>query len=139
MTKLKNNNKITDNNINHIELHAALIGMRGSGKSALTVKYISRRFIGNYDPEIEETYCHKESILGESVMVWLMDTVDSYSRDSSRYFAWADIYIVVYDVTSQLSFQYAENLLRQINSHEHSLCSRSHKTLLLGNKTDLER
>uniref|UniRef100_A0A0K0DSK6 small monomeric GTPase n=1 Tax=Strongyloides stercoralis TaxID=6248 RepID=A0A0K0DSK6_STRER len=112
---------------------------RGCGKSALTVRYITKRFIGEYDPELEDTYCKQESILSQPIMVWLMDTVDGYGKDSMRYFSWADVYIVVYDITSQLSFQYAENLLRQIKSHEHSLCMRSHKTLVLGNKTDLER
>uniref|UniRef100_A0A0K0G2J3 small monomeric GTPase n=1 Tax=Strongyloides venezuelensis TaxID=75913 RepID=A0A0K0G2J3_STRVS len=113
--------------------------MRGCGKSALTVRYITKRFIGEYDPELEDTYCKQESIVSQPIIVWLMDTVDGYGKDSMRYFSWADIYVVVYDVTSQLSFQYAENLLRQIKSHEHSLCLRNHKTLLLGNKTDLER
>lgn len=56
-----------------------------------------------------------------------------------RYLAWADIYLVVYDITSQLSFQYAENLLKQISQHEHSLCVRQHVTCLIGNKNDMER
>uniref|UniRef100_A0A0N4ZSH6 small monomeric GTPase n=1 Tax=Parastrongyloides trichosuri TaxID=131310 RepID=A0A0N4ZSH6_PARTI len=105
----------------------------------LTVRYMTKRFIDEYDPELEDTYCKHESILSQPIMVWLMDTVDGCGRDSMRYFSWADIYIVVYDITSQLSFQYAENLLRQIKSHEHSVCMRNHKTLLLGNKSDLER
>jgi GTPase SAR1 family protein len=73
------------------------------------------------------------------LMVWLMDTIDANGRDSMRYLAWADLYLVIYDVTSQLSLQYAESLLQQIASHEHKLCGRNHKTMLLGNKTDLER
>jgi GTPase SAR1 family protein len=56
-----------------------------------------------------------------------------------RYLAWADIYLVVYDITSQLSLQYAETLLRIIGQHEHSLCIRQHVTFLVGNKNDLER
>lgn len=31
------------------ELHLSLVGMAGSGKSALAVKYITKRFIGDYD------------------------------------------------------------------------------------------
>ncbi|EPB70260.1 hypothetical protein ANCCEY_10649 [Ancylostoma ceylanicum] len=38
-------------------------------------------------------------------MVWIMDTVDDASRDEMRWLAWADVYLVVYDVTSQLSLQ----------------------------------
>uniref|UniRef100_A0A1I7Y787 small monomeric GTPase n=1 Tax=Steinernema glaseri TaxID=37863 RepID=A0A1I7Y787_9BILA len=122
-----------------VELHVALIGMTSVGKSALAVKYITRRFIGEYHAELEDTYCRQDTILNHPVMVWLMDTVDGSGRDAMRYLAWADVYVVVYDVTSQLSLQYAERLLQQIAQHEHSLCMRSHKTLLVGNKCDLER
>ncbi|KIH43542.1 hypothetical protein ANCDUO_26450, partial [Ancylostoma duodenale] len=31
------------------EMHVALVGMAGSGKSAIAVKYITKRFIGEYD------------------------------------------------------------------------------------------
>ncbi|TKR95381.1 hypothetical protein L596_009559 [Steinernema carpocapsae] len=123
----------------HIELHVALIGLTSSGKSALAVKYITRRFIGEYHAELEDTYCRQDTILSHPVIVWVMDTVDGSGRDAMRYLAWADVYVVVYDVTSQLSLQYAEKLLHQIAQHEHSLCMRSHKTLLVGNKCDLER
>ncbi|VDO81575.1 unnamed protein product [Haemonchus placei] len=34
---------------------------------------------------------------------------------------------------------YAENILERITKHEHLLCAREHKTILLGNKSDLER
>ena len=73
------------------------------------------------------------------LMVWIMDTVEANGRDSMRYLAWADLFLIIYDVTSQLSLQYAETLLQQITNHEHKLCGRTHKTMLLGNKTDLER
>lgn len=101
-----------------------------------------------------------------------------------RWLAWADVFLVVYDITSQLSFQwvfsaldlpvvwwfswepaivgprnwwgicaeivspnltlycclrYAESILDRISKHEHLLCAREHRTILLGNKNDLER
>ncbi|VDK47553.1 unnamed protein product, partial [Anisakis simplex] len=107
--------------------------------SALAVKYIAHRFIGEYDSELEDTYCRQDTVLSQPLMVWLMDTVDGSGRDAMRYLSWADVYLVVYDVTSQLSLQYAESTLQQISAHEHHLCARQHKCLLVGNKTDLER
>ncbi|CAJ0574107.1 unnamed protein product, partial [Mesorhabditis spiculigera] len=121
------------------EMHVALVGMNGSGKSALTVKYITKRFIGEYDQSLEDTYCKQDMVAQQPLMVWLMDTVDDANRDDMRWIAWADVYVVVYDVTSQLSLQYAEGLLEKIARHEHLLCAREHKTILLGNKSDLER
>lgn len=122
-----------------VEIHVALIGMNGCGKSALAVKYIAHRFIGEYDPELEDTYCRQDTVVSQPMMVWVMDTVDGSGRDAMRYLSWADVYIVVYDVTSQLSLQYAESTLQQISAHEHHLCARQHKCLLVGNKADLER
>lgn len=121
------------------EMHVALVGMAGSGKSAIAVKYITKRFIGEYDSSLEDTYCRQDTVGGQPLMVWIMDTVDDAARDEMRWMAWADVYLVVYDVTSQLSLQYAENILERISKHEHLLCSREHKTILLGNKSDLER
>ncbi|CAI4221194.1 unnamed protein product [Auanema sp. JU1783] len=121
------------------ELHVALVGMSGSGKSAIAVKYITKRFIGEYDSLLEDTYCRQDMVDGQSLMVWVMDTVDDANRDEMRWMAWADVFVVVYDVTSQLSLQYAENILERISKHEHVLCAREHKTILLGNKNDLER
>ncbi|KHJ81873.1 GTP-binding domain protein, partial [Oesophagostomum dentatum] len=123
------------------EMHVALVGMAGSGKSvtAIAVKYITKRFIGEYDSTLEDTYCRQDTVAGQPLMVWIMDTVDDATRDEMRWLAWADVYLVVYDVTSQLSLQYAESILERIATHEHLLCAREHKTILLGNKNDLER
>lgn len=91
---------------------------------------------------LEDTYCRQETINQTPVVIWLMDTVDSAERPATRYLAWADVFVVVYDITSRLSFQLAEQFLQQIASHEseHSLCAReNHKTLLLATKSDLER
>ncbi|MFH4975977.1 hypothetical protein AB6A40_002686 [Gnathostoma spinigerum] len=121
------------------EMHVALIGMNGCGKSALAVKYIAGRFIGEYDPDLEDTYCRNDTILSQTVTIRLMDTVDGSGRDAMRYLAWADVYVLVYDITSQLSLQHAETTLQKISSHDHHLCTHEHKCILVGNKVDLER
>lgn len=121
------------------EIHVAVLGMNGSGKSALTVKYLTKRFITDYDPTIEDTYCKHETILGQENMIWIMDTVEGPNKDQNRFLGWADIFFVVYSITSLQSFEYAERLLKQIAAHDHSFCVRNHVTYLLGNKTDLDR
>ncbi|KAK6055907.1 hypothetical protein COOONC_06587 [Cooperia oncophora] len=40
------------------EMHVALVGMTGSGKSAIAVKYITKRFIGEYDSGLGESVLH---------------------------------------------------------------------------------
>ncbi|PIO66692.1 hypothetical protein TELCIR_11581 [Teladorsagia circumcincta] len=74
-------------------MHVALVGMTGSGKSAIAVKYITKRFIGEYDSSLEDTYCRQDTVAGQPLMVWMMDTVDDASRDEMRWLAWADVYL----------------------------------------------
>uniref|UniRef100_A0A915IE69 small monomeric GTPase n=1 Tax=Romanomermis culicivorax TaxID=13658 RepID=A0A915IE69_ROMCU len=61
------------------------------------------------------------------------------NRDPKRYLGWADVIIVVYSVTDVQSFEFAENLLKMIARHDHSLCNRPHTVCLYGNKIDIDR
>lgn len=55
-------------------LRIAILGQNGVGKSALTVRFITRRFIGDYDPDLEKVYACSRCIDGESVTLELLDT-----------------------------------------------------------------
>nr|CAG4651344.1 EOG090X0DZ9 [Simocephalus serrulatus] len=81
------------------EVNLALIGELGSGKSALTVKYITRRFINEYDPELEDTYSKPEQVDNQDILVRIMDTCDKEGKDPERYLKWADGYLVIYSIT----------------------------------------
>ncbi|KAF8386756.1 hypothetical protein PRIPAC_75898 [Pristionchus pacificus] len=122
------------------ELHIVLLGQSQVGKSAFIVKYMTKRFIGEYDSTLEETYRKDEMIDGESVSVCLMDTVECESREWHRWQTWGDLFIVVYDITCSKSLTFAEKLLERLKQQEHSEREgRRVWRLLLGNKTDLER
>lgn len=60
-------------------------------------------------------------------------------KDTARYLSWADAFVVVYSITSAQSFKYAEQILKQIAQHEHSLCVREHVKTLVATKMDMER
>lgn len=132
------------------EVHIAVLGMNGSGKSglaqflfnivpllemrwsmqlvlirpivaALTVKYLTRRYITEYDPNLgmsiynifidsffaficiyngwylcaEDTYCKYETIHGRQYMIWLMDTVDGVSLYYCVYFKFHSFRIIM--------------------------------------------
>lgn len=59
------------------EIQIAMLGANGSGKSALTVKYITKRYIGEYDPNVEDTYCKQEVIGNSEYLLWIMDTSET--------------------------------------------------------------
>uniref|UniRef100_A0A2C9JMZ3 small monomeric GTPase n=1 Tax=Biomphalaria glabrata TaxID=6526 RepID=A0A2C9JMZ3_BIOGL len=120
------------------EFNIALVGALGVGKSALTVKYITRRFIMEYDPDLEGTYTKHEDWDGHDVIVHVMDTCDKEDSDHSRYLKWADAFLIVYSITNRQTFEvarvYMENISNYLKGQE-----RDCPVALVGNKIDLER
>ncbi|XP_059080910.1 ras-like protein family member 12 isoform X2 [Tigriopus californicus] len=88
------------------EVNLALVGPLNAGKSALTVRYMTQRFIGDYDPALEDTYCKVDWVEGHQVLVRVMDTSDHNSEDlfPERYLRWADCVLMVFSITSKSSF-----------------------------------
>ncbi|CAG0883507.1 unnamed protein product [Cyprideis torosa] len=87
----------------------AVIGVRGVGKSALTVRFLTRRYIGDYDPDLEKTYFFKTDIRGTPVPIEVMDTVlppggERPSPTLEANIHWADAFILMYSVTDKCSF-----------------------------------
>lgn len=122
------------------EVNIAMVGQDGVGKSALTVKFLTKRFISEYDEKLEETYCQHWRSDCEEAMVWLMDTAEGgLRRENSRWLSWADGVCVVYSITSSASFEAARTFLEALERHDHSFCPRPHLAFLLGNKSDLHR
>lgn len=116
------------------DYNLALLGEIGVGKSALTVKYITRRFIMEYDPDIEDTYTKQEDLDGSEMSVHIMDTCDKENSDQNRYLRWADAYIIVYSITDRSSFERARTYLQVVKTNTKDL-----PVALVGNKIDLER
>ncbi|XP_076329516.1 ras-like protein family member 12 isoform X2 [Tachypleus tridentatus] len=121
------------------EVNIALLGALGVGKSALTVKYITKRFISEYDPDLEDTYCKIEVLDHQEVIVRLMDTCDKERREPGRYLKWADSFFVVYSITSRPTFEYAQRYLDLIIQNQRNGGNPECSLVLIGNKVDLER
>uniref|UniRef100_A0A4W5RA24 small monomeric GTPase n=1 Tax=Hucho hucho TaxID=62062 RepID=A0A4W5RA24_9TELE len=56
------------------EVKLAVFGRAGVGKSALVVRFLTRRFIWEYDPTLESTYRHQATIDDEVVTMEILDT-----------------------------------------------------------------
>ena len=91
------------------EVKLAVVGLRGSGKSALVVRYLTRRFIGEYDPDLEDTYTRVE----DDVLVRVMDTADQ--KDVERHLCWSDCVLLAFAVDSKSSFEAAEIVIKAWN------------------------
>lgn len=61
-------------------LNVAILGANGAGKSALVVKYLTRRFISEYAPYLEDTYQKTEHVDNNEILLNIMDTYDRVSN-----------------------------------------------------------
>ncbi|KAM9713813.1 ras-like protein family member 12 isoform 3-T3 [Dama dama] len=130
---------------------------------ALTVKFLTRRFISEYDPNLgkdpptaprssgcvpldsplhthvhcEDTYSSEETVDHQPVHLRVMDTADlDTPRNCERYLNWAHAFLVVYSVDSRQSFEGSSSYLELLALHAKET-QRSFPALLLGNKLDM--
>ncbi|XP_050007975.1 ras-like protein family member 12 isoform X2 [Alexandromys fortis] len=120
-----------------LEVNLAILGRRGAGKSALTVKFLTKRFISEYDPNLEDTYSSEETVDHQPVHLRVMDTADlDTPRNCERYLNWAHAFLVVYSVDSRQSFEGSSSYLELLALHAKET-QRGYPALLLGNKLDM--
>ncbi|KAM4677283.1 ras-like protein family member 12 [Discoglossus pictus] len=123
----------------HSECNIVLLGCRGAGKSALAVKFLTRRFISEYDPFLEDTYSSEEIIEQQPVLVRVMDTADQDGPvNPERYLHWANAFLVVYSIDNKHSFEGCYQYLEIISQYNRGALHEN-PILLLGNKLDMER
>ncbi|XP_064281818.1 GTP-binding protein Rhes-like [Passer domesticus] len=124
-------------------LRLVVLGQSAVGKTALTVRFITRRFIGDYDPTLEMIYRHVAVIDGEMVHFEILDTAgqEEDSLQIEEKIKWGDGFAVVYSVTDRCSFDEVMRLCFLIN-HLHGSPKRSGAeqppVVIVGNKKDLQ-
>lgn len=121
------------------EINVAVLGVAGCGKSALIVKFLTRRFITEYDPNLEDTYSSEEMVDQQPVLVKIMDTADQDGPvNCERYLSWASAYLVVYSIDDRSSFLGCQSYLETLSNNGRGGHTDT-PVLLLGNKLDMER
>ncbi|XP_043985080.1 ras-like protein family member 11B [Gambusia affinis] len=120
----------------------AVIGGSGVGKTALVVRFLTRRFIGDYERNAGNLYSREVQVDGDQVTIQVQDTPGAEMTDNgislpdhvSCSIQWADAVVLVYSVTDRRSFELIDQL--------HQLVVRSGgagapPVILLANKADL--
>ncbi|XP_026122651.1 ras-like protein family member 12 isoform X2 [Carassius auratus] len=130
------------------ECNIVILGANGSGKSdlqevclspaALTVKFLTKRFISEYDPNLD-TYSSEEVVDQQPVLVKVMDTADQDGPvNCERYLGWANAFIIVYSIDNRTSFEACQQYLEAVTLYSKGLQPEG-PVILLGNKVDMER
>ncbi|XP_055384067.1 ras-related and estrogen-regulated growth inhibitor [Condylostylus longicornis] len=101
------------------EVKIAVVGAPGVGKSALIVRFISKRYIGEYDHQGESRAKHEAMIDNEPVMFEILDTCPKDKDDfpnASDLIQWADGLLLVYSITDRHSFNYIRKVKSDFSS-----------------------
>ncbi|XP_055777407.1 ras-related and estrogen-regulated growth inhibitor-like protein [Salvelinus fontinalis] len=127
------------------DIKLALLGSEGAGKSAVLVRFLTKRFIGEYASNTNSLYRKRLSIEGRLLHLEVFDPC-SQSGESKCILEepveWADGFIVVYNISDRTSFLNAQNILCQIKDARGESCKGEMDKMdipicLVGNKQDL--
>ncbi|KAL8599142.1 hypothetical protein ACOMHN_007858 [Nucella lapillus] len=125
-------------------LKVVVLGAPRVGKSAVTVRFLTRRFIGEYSSGMDCTY---QTMFQYEETAQRLEIVDCTPRwdGSSEHHLEADAYIIVYSITDTASLKHAHTILDNLHHHHHHhhlsptpSALHTPTVLLLGNKTDLQ-
>eukprot|EP00092_Neocalanus_flemingeri_P001390 GFUD01001483.1.p1 GENE.GFUD01001483.1~~GFUD01001483.1.p1 ORF type:complete len:224 (+),score=32.93 GFUD01001483.1:546-1217(+) len=120
------------------EVKIAVAGAPGVGKSALTVRFLTKRYIGEYDHQSETRYKHEILVDGEPVIFEMCDTCPKNLDDlpTSETLTWADGFVLVYSITDRASFNYVKQVWQHIQDVR-GTHGKEVPMVLLGNKGDM--
>ncbi|XP_065670299.1 uncharacterized protein LOC100206304 [Hydra vulgaris] len=122
------------------EIRIAILGAHQVGKSAVSVRFMTKRYIGEYQHNVDNTYKREIVIENDTVCYELRDT--SASVDNNCHVSWASCIAVIYAIDNRSSFNIAKDILQSIKTFvEKSGKIREAIPLrysLIGNKNDLE-
>ncbi|KAG2200831.1 ras-like protein 1 [Mucor mucedo] len=119
------------------EYKLVMVGGGGVGKSALTIQFIQSHFVDEYDPTIEDSYRKQCVIDEETALLDVLDTAgqEEYSAMREQYMRNGEGFLLVYSITSRMSFEEIETFYQQICRVK----DRDHfPMVLIANKCDLE-
>ncbi|XP_029696304.1 ras-related and estrogen-regulated growth inhibitor isoform X2 [Takifugu rubripes] len=108
-----------------------ILGSQKTGKTALCVRFMTKRFIGDYDNKKDAVEWWTRKLWKWRFWIYLENSVSLLESS----ILWADGFLLLYSITQRLSFLEIPGLKRLIDQTKKSLVV---PTVLVGNKADLE-
>jgi GTPase KRas protein len=124
-----------------IEFRVSVMGKDRVGKSALTVRFVSRQFITEYDPTIEDSYRKTIRMPGakKDHLIELLDTAGQTEFAALQNISMkAPGFILVYDITSSASFEHIKLLVEKIKEVKQIDDVSTVAIVIVGNKFDYD-
>ncbi|XP_037532679.1 ras-like protein family member 11B [Nematolebias whitei] len=125
-----------EGNQQRVEVNILLLGAHNVGKTALAVRFLTRRFIGEYG-DIESIYSRVDKVNGQEICIniWDSQAGEKSSSISDKRLQWADGIILVYNICDRGSFS---AVLQQLQMIRRSRKPSSVPVVIVGNKRDLK-
>jgi Ras-related protein Rab-7A len=123
------------------QMKVLFLGDAGVGKTSILNQFVNREFSSQYRPTVGADFTSRQmEVDGTFLTLQLWDTAgqERYRSLASSFFRGAEICVLVYDITSQSSFD-SVNVWFDIFRQQCSPLHPRFPFLLLGNKTDDER
>jgi len=131
------------------EYKIVLLGGGAVGKSSLAIRFVKNQFVSDYNPTIEDSY-RKSVLIDETVaVVDVLDTAgqEEYSAMRSEWIRYGDGFIIMYSLTSKISFETLEKEINplltrfdvaDIDEYDSSFDTSPLPLTIFANKLDLE-
>ncbi|XP_060626881.2 ras-like protein family member 11A [Anolis sagrei] len=125
------------------DVKLAVLGTGSVGKSAMIVRYLTRRFIGDYEPNTGNLYSRLVHVEGDQIFLQIQDTpgcievqedIPQMLDSLSRCLKWADGFLLVYSITDYNSYQSIRPLYQHIRKIRPDAKT---PVVIVGNKGDL--
>jgi len=117
-----------------------LLGDGGVGKSSLIMRYISDRFMEEYDPTIEESFYKNVDTTNGPLKLEILDTAgqDDFSAIRQEYYRKADGVIGVFDVNNLMTFIKLKDFWQEIIEERSNDKKPLPPIIVAGNKIDVD-
>uniref|UniRef100_A0A3Q2FPX8 small monomeric GTPase n=1 Tax=Cyprinodon variegatus TaxID=28743 RepID=A0A3Q2FPX8_CYPVA len=133
VVEVRSRMEATEPNQQRVEANILLLGAHNVGKTALTVRFLTRRFIGEYG-DIESIYSRVDRVDGQDICINIWDSQVTVSS-SDKQLQWADGMVLVYDICDRGSF---DVIRQQLHLIRRSRKMSSVPVVIVGNKRDLQ-
>ncbi|GAM24586.1 hypothetical protein SAMD00019534_077610 [Acytostelium subglobosum LB1] len=125
--------------INGKQYKLVMLGQGGVGKTSISIRFVSDRFVADYDPTVEDAYKKDHFIDGKEITLEILDTAGQEEYTSGvqdKSIRVGEGFVCIYSIASRESFQKLKELREKI------LWAKDAERIpmiIVGNKSDMEK
>lgn len=117
------------------KINAVVMGKDGVGKSAMTVRLLTKRFIGEYDSSLESIYRHYFKLEEKFIALDIMDTAGKNTEEKlSQCSPFGNMFLLLFSITDRSSLKEVERLGQYLKT---TMTSGQYSIIVVGTKRDL--